>query len=86
MLRPECVYRRFHGERKGETLSWKTGNRGVQSQRRVFNKFKNRQNIFFRRKHGESASVSDDTCSEWKEKLKTLLADYEQKYVFGFIF
>lgn len=45
--------------------------------------FKKRNNIVFRKLCGESASVNNDVCNEWKTKLELLLKDYEPQDVFN---
>lgn len=46
-------------------------------------KFKQRNDIVFRKVCGESASVDDNVCKDWKEELKTFLKDYEPKNIFN---
>lgn len=46
-------------------------------------KFKQRNDIAFRKVCGESASVDDNVCENWKEELKTLLKDYDPKNIFN---
>nr|XP_043069112.1 tigger transposable element-derived protein 6-like [Drosophila bipectinata] len=46
-------------------------------------RFKHRHNIAFKKMCGESSSVDDDVCSEWKEKLSDLIKDYEDKDIFN---
>lgn len=37
----------------------------------------------FKKICGESASVSDEICKDWKIELQSLLKDYEPKEVFN---
>lgn len=46
-------------------------------------KFKQRHDIVFRKVCGESASVDDSVCKNWKEELKTMLKDYDPKNIFN---
>jgi len=46
-------------------------------------KFKSRNNIVFRKLCGESASVSETVCDEWKKSLNTIIEGYDPKDLFN---
>lgn len=48
-----------------------------------FDRFKKRHNISFRKLSGESASVSDNVCLEWKGKLSELINNYQPMNIFN---
>ncbi|KAL4149360.1 hypothetical protein QTP88_003322 [Uroleucon formosanum] len=48
----------------------------------LFN-FKKRHNLVFRKICGESASVDEGICDDWKAKLQDLLCEYDPKNVFN---
>lgn len=45
--------------------------------------FKKRHNLVFRKICGESASVDNGICDDWKVKLQDLLCEYDPKNVFN---
>lgn len=48
-----------------------------------FDRCKRRHHITFKKVCGESASVEESVCPEWKEKLSKMLENYEPKDVFN---
>lgn len=48
-----------------------------------FDRFKKRHNIKFKKLSGESASVSDNVCSKWKDELKKIIEPYDNKNIFN---
>lgn len=46
-------------------------------------KFKKRHQIIFRKLAGESASVNEDVCEDWKEELAEILKDHKPENVFN---
>ncbi|XP_046750601.1 tigger transposable element-derived protein 6-like [Diprion similis] len=68
---------------KAEAFAKSLGHENFRASNGWLQKLKKRHNIAFRKLCGESASVNDDVCSEWKTKLKLLLKDYEPQDVFN---
>lgn len=46
-------------------------------------KFKNRHDVVFKKICGESATVGNDICTEWKKELQVLIAGYEPQNIFN---
>ena len=46
-------------------------------------RFRNRHNIVFRTVSGEANAAPQETISEWKEKLPSLLQNYDERDIFN---
>lgn len=68
---------------KAKIYAEKLGIRDFRASDGWFDRFKKRNNITFRKICGESASVDNNVCIEWKQKLSEIIREYEFKNVFN---
>lgn len=68
---------------KAKTFAARLGLHNFKASEGWFDRFKKRHNITFKKIWSESASVSDNVCTEWKQKLRDLIENYEPKNIFN---
>ena len=68
---------------KAEQFAARLGHNDFKASNGWVDNFIKRHDIGFRKVSGESASVSDEVCSEWKALLPSLLAEYEPHNIFN---
>lgn len=68
---------------KAESFAKELGYLNFKGSNGWFENFKKRNNITFLKMCGESASVDDEVCEEFRKKISLILKDYDEKDVFN---